>query len=690
MTPEQEAAFEKRYAKELKEKEFEERYALEQALLAEEEAPSIKDYAAAVATGANSGVLAGLGGLPVDTVANVLDLGKAGTGYLASKLGADGQVPTWAELTDRAQVPGSSKWIAGKLSHAGLGPMLENPVNTPGGRALHGAGAFAGQALMSPGTSGRAMAARAAAAAPVGGISTSIGEQTDSPAAGALSALTLGHAPVALANAARWAARGAGEGNRAQVNQNIQDFKNVGLTPSLGQATQGTPRAAMWQGIENLLSGLPGGLNRIRDFRDNQGNTLRSIAETAGGVGTNPDIVGRNVQRGLADKIADVRQTSRDINASLEARGGGDTRVAVPSTEAMLQRMIAQAPTDPAINALLQIPHTQQLQRAIAETTAPVPATQTPRASGLLNADGSPMTTTVPGHPAQGVALSSLRPLQQQLGEDAFANFTVQPPSNIRQQRQLYGALGEDMAAGLQSSDPVAAQMLGRSKALNTALLGSNSATNPVRGRLDTIEPLLATNMVPERTFAAMESRIMGQNPNLTEFNAIKKSLAPEVRAQFASTIANRLGRATNSRQDETSGAFSPETFLTNYSKLTPEARNALFSGFSGATKLRQDIDNVAKVIANMREGSRVYGNPSGTANRGGAMSIYAGLLGGLGSSALTGNPLPLAGALAVPASINAGARMLTSPRAAAFAGSRDRVANSPGALARVAAEANE
>ena len=690
MTPEQEAEFEKRYAQELLEKEFEERYAQELAAAEETAAPSTKDYVAAVASGANRGVLTGLTGLPVDTMSNILDLAKAGAGYTASKLSSTGRVPEWAELVPREEVPGSSAWIARKMEEGGLGPIIDNPVNTPGGRALHGAGSFAGQALVSPATSAKNALLKATLAAPAGGISTSLAEQTDSPAVGALSALLMGQTPSAAANASRWALRGSGAGNRAQVNQNIQDFKNVDLTPSLGQAMQGTPRAGMWQGVENLISGLPGGLGRIKDFRDTQHATLQDLAENAGGVGSNPPSVGRAVQQSLANKIADVRQASRDINDSLEARGGGDTRVVVPSTQAMLQRMTEQAPKDPELNALLQIPHTQQLQQAIADTTAAVPPRQVPHPSRMLDASGNTMTITIPGRPAQGVALSSLRPLQQQLGEDAFANFTVTPPSTVRQQRQLYGALGEDMAAGLRASDPQAAQMLARSKRLNTALLGSNSATNPVRGRMETIEPLLEGKLVPERTYAALESRIMGQNPNLTEFNAIKKSLDPDARAQFASTVVNRLGRATNSRQDASGEAFSPEAFLTNYSKLTPDARDALFSGFSGAMKLRRDADNAATVIANMREGSKIYGNPSGTANRGGAMGIYSGLIGGLGATAFTGNPLPLAGALAIPASINAGARFLLSPKVARFAGSTNTSGNTPAKLARVAVEANE
>jgi hypothetical protein len=90
---------------------------------------SLQDRAQAGAAGVNRAVLSNLPGLPVDTALNVADLAKAGYGYVGGKLGLlkPDQLP---QLTDRANIPGSSEWIANKERAAGLGPTIDPNVPT--------------------------------------------------------------------------------------------------------------------------------------------------------------------------------------------------------------------------------------------------------------------------------------------------------------------------------------------------------------------------------------------------------------------------------------------------------------------------------------------------------------------------------------------------------------------------------
>lgn len=69
---------------------------------------SILDRPNAVATGFNKG-LTRFAGLPVDTVANVIDLGKAGLGSLYTK--ATGKTADALQLTPREDVVGSGDWL---------------------------------------------------------------------------------------------------------------------------------------------------------------------------------------------------------------------------------------------------------------------------------------------------------------------------------------------------------------------------------------------------------------------------------------------------------------------------------------------------------------------------------------------------------------------------------------------------
>ncbi len=72
--------------------------------------------------GVQRGLSADLFGLPVDTVANIADLGLAGYGTAAGFLGRQNLAP---DLLDRSQVVGSGDWIAGQLSRTGalMGPV---------------------------------------------------------------------------------------------------------------------------------------------------------------------------------------------------------------------------------------------------------------------------------------------------------------------------------------------------------------------------------------------------------------------------------------------------------------------------------------------------------------------------------------------------------------------------------------
>jgi len=67
-----------------------------------------------------------------------------------------------------------------------------------------------------------------------------------------------------------------------------------------------------------------------------------------------------------------------------------------------------------------------------------------------------------------------------------------------------------------------------------------------------------------------------------------------------------------DSQQDDLGEAFNVGSFLTNWNKLSPEAKSVLFNGYSPS--FRMDMDKLARVASNLRSGSQVYANPPGTA----------------------------------------------------------------------------
>jgi len=116
------------------------------------------------------------------------------------------------------------------------------------------------------------------------------------------------------------------------------------------------------------------------------------------------------------------------------------------------------------------------------------------------------------------------------------------------------------------------------------------------------------------------------------------------------------MGRATNSNQNDDGDAFSSQTFLTQWNKLSPDAKKVMFDGYG--PEFRKDMDAVAQVASNLRDGSKVYANPSGTA---GAVA-GVGLVSSVGTAVGTGNYPLAAKILAGAMTANGAARFLTNP----------------------------
>jgi hypothetical protein len=125
----------------------------------------------------------------------------------------------------------------------------------------------------------------------------------------------------------------------------------------------------------------------------------------------------------------------------------------------------------------------------------------------------------------------------------------------------------------------------------------------------------------------------------------------------ISATVLRRLGLAKAGVQGDLGDQFSTETFLTNWNLLSKEAKSTLFDRY-GPT-FRKDMDTIAKVAANLRQGSQVFRNPSGTAQA----QTQAATAGAFALSVLTGQ-VAAAGTIAAGVGVaNLLARVMTNPR---------------------------
>ena len=172
--------------------------------------------------------------------------------------------------------------------------------------------------------------------------------------------------------------------------------------------------------------------------------------------------------------------------------------------------------------------------------------------------------------------------------------------------------------------------------------------------RLDTLSSVVDKAGGPEKIFAAATS---GTKEGATTLRAVMQSLPTDGQKMLSAAVIRRLGRATSGQQNELGDKFSTETFLTNWNSLSGEAKSSLFDRYGSG--FRASMDNVAKVAANLRDGSKVFRNPSGTGQAVAQTSAAAAFFGALASGRLK-TALGVAGGIGVS---NLIARLMTNPR---------------------------
>lgn len=94
------------------------------------------------------------------------------------------------------------------------------------------------------------------------------------------------------------------------------------------------------------------------------------------------------------------------------------------------------------------------------------------------------------------------------------------------------------------------------------------------------------------------------------------------------------MGAAAPGQQNADGSAWSARAFLTNYNRLDPDARGALFTRLSGGQAYADNLSKVARAAEMMGDSAKVWANPSGTSHalaaRGAVGAIGLGAVGGV------------------------------------------------------------
>jgi hypothetical protein len=620
---------------------------------------AVVDAGNALGTGYFRG-LTRLAGLPVDTVANVVDLGKAaiGSGYQAV---TGKPAPEALQLTPRKDVVGSGDWMLDKLSQTRGGNLLVNPANPEyeGGYTQALGGGLT--AVMNPSSAGQAVNQ-----AVLGATSAAAGkgayDATGNTALAVTASMLPGAAQAAASEGTRRLIRGGEEGRR-RMEQRVQDLKEAGIDePTLGLASGNK----LIEGAENLLQNTPGAIGRMQTARERTIAALRDKSEGAASrASTNRGALesGTAIQGGIRDFKDRFKDRQEVLYDRLGDVMGDQHPTQVAGTKQQLAELNADIKGAPNLSKFFKNKTIQQLEEAMQADTAGAPETvmvvpRPPRGSGdLMNTPipQEPLLVKIPEAPnTNTLPFEAVRKTRTLVGGKVTdASLLDDVPRS--KWKQLYGALSEDIGTTAHQAGPEAERAFNR----------ANQYTRSGINRLERVEPF-ERKTAPEQAFTAL---VNATRENTSTLQAVKKTLPPDARGTIAGTVIERLGKARNSLQNDTGTGWSHETFLTNWNKMTPKAREELFSGFPNAPEVKANVESVAQAASMMRDGSRMWNNPSGTGANLAARATLGGLgVGGAGAALGMLNPwvpLAIAGGMG---GANAAARAVTGPRLRQFA----------------------
>lgn len=413
---------------------------------------------------------------------------------------------------------------------------------------------------------------------------------------------------------------GGGAGAAEKIGRNIADYNLFGGSPSVAQATQ----RAWIDSFESFMSKMPGGSGQFRKFANNTIDNIQKSVDARSaalaGRSVDPEIAGRSIRKGVTNWVNDTFKVKGGaLYDELDKFVGPDVPVSYNNTQSALAQLADPVPGNPGASQILAHPQVRKLMEAFG--------------------DGQEMTYGV------------LKQLRSAIG-GKLSSPSLLDDAPRAQLKQIYGAISNDMrdAAKLNGGDSAVKAWERADKYWRAGL-----------GRIDDFLEKFTSKVEPESIIKLLESRAKNGG---TMIRAVTRSLGPEEKRVLAATVMKRLGRAKGGAQDETGELFSLDTFLTNWSNMTPSAKSALFQG-RDLDGVYDGLEALARVAARTRESARVFQNPSGTAGQLIGQTMMMG--GGVGGAGLMfgveGGLTFLAGLGSVAVGANGAARLLTSPK---------------------------
>lgn len=420
------------------------------------------------------------------------------------------------------------------------------------------------------------------------------------------------------------------------TQQLIEDFTKSGIDPNLATVSKSIPVKLG----SHVLQSVPLASGRIVEGVDKMlqqsGSAAERIAGQYGEAGT-PEIAGKGVQEGIqsfaksSDKsvmtpkeiiAAPTRASSFSTKSNVlynefDKQMPADREFMVPATLNALKGPVDRFPTNPELGKSITNSKLQSWFKVLEPKIEEV----APKYSNILDPNGKPMVLQAAQKLESGgnLTFGEMKELRSYvgrlLGEPGLVSDI--PRADLK---SVYGALSHDMLAAAHSVNPKAVAAFNRANAYYKAGID----------RIDALESILGNKLSPEQVFRRVNAMATDSaSANVGSLRALRKSLGDEEWGDVGSTIIRRMGEPSPGRApvQGATAHFSPNDYVTNWNKLTPEAKDVLFGNGSA----RQDLDRLARVVSAEKDMAR-YANTS----RSGSQAILAGHASAIGAGLAT------------------------------------------------------
>lgn len=224
---------------------------------------------------------------------------------------------------------------------------------------------------------------------------------------------------------------------------------------------------------------------------------------------------------------------------------------------------------------------------------------------------------TLRGDIANGASVAALRDLRTTMRGNTAPGGQLRSDQQQHMYREIVDDLSHDIEIGLRRA--------GKGSAAMSFRAADTYWKNRVEQIDQVLQPIIGRDGTKggEQIVSAIEAMSQGRFGGNQRVSKLLSNMEPDEAAGVRAIIIDRLGKATPGQQNAAGDAFSASTFLSNWNRITPQAKATLF----GVDTLRKDLDDIATIAEGARGAAR-YANHSNTGSANFATAGFYGLAG--------------------------------------------------------------